>query len=61
MLHPSDSLSNGAISDGYMCAWLNSLPPCTVIVIAQVIHMNFVMRMSAGSEISVHVLAVAAL
>jgi hypothetical protein len=37
VLHPSDSVSSGAISDGYLCAWLNALPPCTCIIIAQVI------------------------
>ena len=37
VLHPADSFSSGAINDGYICAWLHSLPPCLCIVIAQVV------------------------
>ena len=56
MLHPSDSLSGGAISDGYFCAWLNSLPSCTVIVIAQVMNATSLTRMIAGADMPLSLL-----
>jgi hypothetical protein len=37
VLHAAQPLPGGALSDGYLCAWLNSLPPCCCIVIAQVV------------------------
>ena len=36
VLHPADSLDSGALSDGYVCAWLHPLPPCNCFLFAPV-------------------------